>query len=78
MAAVGLGPVRFAALISVFSHSIWLIHMWWQWAAWDEMMHPDGSMTPMFFMATHLVFLAMSVLLYTQPEPAAITKKKKS
>jgi len=76
MAAVGLGPIRFAAMISIFSHAIWLIHMTWQWETWDAMMHSDGTMTPMFFMMTHLVLLAMSAVLVVQPEPAP--KKKSS
>jgi hypothetical protein len=78
MAAIGLGPIRFAALISCFVHAIWLLHMVWQWDVWTEMMHPDGSMTPTFFMMTHVVFLAMSALLCVQPEPSAASKKKSS
>jgi hypothetical protein len=62
-AALGHGPYKFAAMISIFVHSIWLLHMGWYWDVWTKMMHADGSMTPRFFAETHLGFLILSAYL---------------
>jgi hypothetical protein len=62
-AALGQGPIKFAAMISIFTHATWLFHLAWRWDVWNEMMHPDGSMSPTFFAMTHLGFLVLSAYL---------------
>lgn len=75
LAALGLGPVNFAATLSVVFHGLWVAHMWWNWDAWRAMMHPDGTMQPGFFAFGHAVWLALSALVvYWSPLQKSKTK----
>jgi len=63
-AALGLfqTSLRSAAALSAAFHAAWVGHMWWFWEAWDRNMHPDGSMTPRFFLMSHCVWTVLSVV----------------
>lgn len=59
----------FAAALSVWFHGLWTMHMWWRWDAWRGMMHPDGTMTPEFFLLGHVMWTITSALLLFLPTP---------
>lgn len=70
-ALVGVGTIRGAAATSAFFHGLWVIHMTWRWKAWHDMMHPDASiMTPVFFLASHVVWTTTSIALLFLPSTA--------
>jgi hypothetical protein len=55
--------IRGAAALSAAFHGMWAVHMVWRWQVWSAMMHPDGTMTPGFFLFSHILWTASSMAL---------------
>ena len=78
LAAIGWGPVKFAAALSAVFHGLWVYHMVWRWDAWRAMMHPEGTMQPEFFCLTHCLWIVLSALvIYWSPPLLEKSKKTK-
>lgn len=71
--------LRGAAALSVFFHLAWTVHMVWRWDdAWRAMMHPDGGLTPEFFLYSHAAWTVLAGIVFVLEEPSSSTVSTKT